>query len=247
MAEGLSAPSLPFANADPASNEATPSIPRASSPSWLTGTAPTLETPSGPALPFSSPGAAEPAAPTPAQANPAPRESAPAEPRAAPLPAWLTGTAPTLDTNSGPALPFKASTPHGEPEKPEPRKGALPAWLTGTALALDAPRGPALPFTPQARTTPPPAEPAPLPAPALPSPPPSLTLEQHAYLCVELAIDPARSAETLARYHQTPVTKAQIDAYYRDKVAADPATRAAWNYAYQTYGAWLAARRPPSR
>lgn len=162
---------------------------------------------------------------------------------------WLTSTAPTLDLPPGPALPFVAGAAPSplarDPVPPEPRAKAPPSWLTGTAPALDSPPGPALPFTPQGREAPP------RPAPVLPPGPesalPSLTLEQHAFLCVELAIDPARSAETLARYRQTPETKAQLDAHYRDKLAAHALMRAAWNYAYQTYGAWLASRRPPSR
>jgi hypothetical protein len=79
------------------------------------------------------------------------------------------------------------------------------------------------------------------------SPPPSLTLEQHALLCAELDIDPARSAEILARYRQTPEMKAQVDAHFRDKLAASALMRAAWHYTYQTYRDWLAARRPSSR
>ena len=74
-----------------------------------------------------------------------------------------------------------------------------------------------------------------------------MTLEQHASLCVELAIESSKTAETLARYRQPLESKAQLDNDYRERFARAPALRAAWDRAYQAYGTRLAARRSPSR
>jgi hypothetical protein len=159
------------------------------------------------------------------------------------------------------------------PDEPRPKRPAL----GGTALAVDVPRGPALPFAGEikANVAPPAPPPAPLPAP-LPAPPdpakrkklgelrfgmeipknlplaraaytPPLTLEQHASLAVELGLAPDKTAETLARYHLTNETRAQLDAHYGAKIAASPETRAAWDRACQSYTTWLAASRRPAR
>jgi hypothetical protein len=76
---------------------------------------------------------------------------------------------------------------------------------------------------------------------------PPLTLEQHASLAVELAASPERTAETLARYRLTPEARAELDAHYREKITASAETRAAWERAYQSYHAWLAANRRSAR
>lgn len=79
-----------------------------------------------------------------------------------------------------------------------------------------------------------------------PPPPPAaerLTLEQYASLCVEIAIAPAREIEALARYRITPREKVLTDEYYRDRIAASPEVRAAWERSFQSYQAWLQSRQ----
>jgi hypothetical protein len=148
---------------------------------------------------------------------------------ARPAPSALAGTSLTVDVPRGPALPFaRGLAPkeiaEGAPDEPKPRRSSLGE----TALAVDVPRGPALPFAARAYA-------------------PPLTLEQHASLAVELAAAPEKTAETLARYRLTPEARAELDAHYREKIAASAEARAAWERAYHSYHAWLAANRRPAR
>lgn len=79
-----------------------------------------------------------------------------------------------------------------------------------------------------------------------PPPPPAaerLTLEQYASLCVEIALAPAREIEALARYRITPREKVLTDEYYRDRIAASPEVRVAWERSFQSYQAWLQSRQ----
>ncbi len=79
-----------------------------------------------------------------------------------------------------------------------------------------------------------------------PLPPPAaqrLTLEQYASLCVEIALAPAREIETLARYRITPREKVLNDEWYRERIAASPEVRAAWERSFQSYKAWLQSRQ----
>ena len=83
-------------------------------------------------------------------------------------------------------------------------------------------------------------------APLPPPPPPAaqrLTLEQYASLCVEIALAPAREIEALARYRITPREKVLTDEYYRERIAANPEVRAAWERSFQSYQAWLQSRQ----
>jgi hypothetical protein len=74
---------------------------------------------------------------------------------------------------------------------------------------------------------------------------PPVPLERHASLCLEIAVDPARAAEVLARYQVTAVEKARADDHYRARIAADPALGAEWNSAYSRYHAWFTSRLRP--
>ena len=78
-----------------------------------------------------------------------------------------------------------------------------------------------------------------------PSAQPSLSLEQHAYLCLEIAVDPAREDEALARYGVTAADKVRADEHYRARIAADPELYARWSHAYTTYHAWFTQRPGP--
>jgi hypothetical protein len=68
---------------------------------------------------------------------------------------------------------------------------------------------------------------------------PGLTLEQHASLCTEIAFRPDRAAETLARYGLTPEVKAEMDAVFKARMAADAEVRGRWYRASETYLMWL--------
>ena len=230
-------------------------------PSPLAGTSLTVDVPRGPALPFTK--------------GIAPREiaeGAPDEPK--PKRSSLGETALAVDVPRGPALPFQGETKEiaaATPAAP-PAPRPAPSPLAETSLTVDIPRGPALPFaareaTDTQRGSSPPASPLPPAAPKrsslaevklgmempknLPRPrpayAPALTLEQHASLAVELAASPEKTAETLARYRLTPEARAELDAHYREKIAASAETRAAWERAYHSYHAWLAANRRPAR
>jgi hypothetical protein len=224
----------------------------------LGGTALALDVPRGPAMPFARSATA-----------PAPEANLP---KIAPAPSKLAGTALALDVPRGPAMPFvEGEAPdkiaHASPEEPKIKRP--PEKLGGTSLAVDVPKGPALPFaksaSPQAndpkrkklgdlsfgiaipKNLPPARAAAKAAAEPSKAAEPSLTLEQHASLCVELAVSPERAAETLQRYRISAEQKAHLDAHYRQKVAESPDARAAWDRAYQAYHAWLARSRGAPR
>jgi hypothetical protein len=254
-------PALPFAKglAPKEIAEGAPDEPRPKRSS-LGGTAMAVDVPRGPATPFAAENKAISTSP-----------AAPEAPRRAP--SKLAGTAMAVDVPRGPALPFDpGAAPAIALEAKAPPAPPAPAGLGGTSLLLDLPRGAALPFAKgDPRANKPEIKPeasAPEPATtakkklgelkfgmAIPKnlPPargayaPPLTLEQHASLTVELAVAPEKVAETLARYHLTPAARAELDAHYREKIAASAGTRAAWDHAYQSYFAWLAANRRTAR
>lgn len=146
-----------------------------------------------------------------------------------------------------PALPF---APPPRPDAPVPSvpgpKGAAVDTQNSTPIA--APVQSSLPFTPS-----PPHRPefAAAAAPrqrsltsmfeALPSVPviPSLTLEQHASLCAELAFAPARAAYILERYHISAAVKAELDQQWQARFKGEPAIEQKWHDAYQTYFSFL--------
>jgi hypothetical protein len=180
-------------------------------------------------------------------------EEAPAAPAIAPAPmppsvpegmrhfTDVHETQPVFVAPRGKALPFdadprleaarrQASPPH---QTPDPHlTQALPSkeeWalvpegmrhftdLRGTQPTAEAPRGPILPFQ---------------------SPPP-LTLEQYASLHVELSADPARAAVILSRYRLDEEQRRRVEAYWHERINAEPKVRAAWEQACSTARAWL--------
>jgi hypothetical protein len=181
-----------------------------------------------------------------------PVEAAP--PAAEHGPAALIGSGPTADVSeawrSGPVLPFSepvegapAGSPPHEPQGSGATIDVSEVWRSGLVVVLPFPvstpartaeatidvgeawrSGQALPFTP-----PPPSPGA-----------PRLTLEQYASLVVELAVAPARVAETLRRYGLTAADKEAHDATWRARLA-DDRERAAFERACATYRAWLEA------
>ncbi len=164
----------------------------------------------------------------------------------------LQGTALALDL-PGKALPFAPGLPLASPRivVPDAPRPSRPS-LAGTALALDVPRKAALPFAraPSASVPPSSAE-ARSPSAGRDAAEPDasaatqarLTLEQHASLTCDIADAPHQALDTLARYGLTPADKVAADAHYRDRFAREPAAKAAWESACQTYRAYLATRR----
>jgi hypothetical protein len=173
-----------------------------------------------PAIPFA--GAAQAPSP-PVEAPRAPQASRPDAGGTVDIKAILRG---------GPALPFAAAKPASPPAEPPRAPQPSRPDAGGTVDVKAILKGPALPFAA--------APPAP-PAPAAPAPAASpLTLEQYASLCVELQRRPDRIAETLGRYRVTAEQRAQLDAYWRSRLAADPALYVSFASACAAYRAWLA-------
>jgi hypothetical protein len=168
------------------------------------------------------------------------------------------------------ALPFAqalaADFPQPAPTRPAIAKGSgsdgattvIPdldtmrrlALLDGRQAPFDA--KPAPPAPAASNPAPPKAAPPPKPPPLPPratqaSPPPAssqpvMSLERHASLCLEIAVDPARTADALARYQVTAADKARADEHYRARCAADADLHAQWNHAYAVYHAWFTSR-----
>jgi len=126
---------------------------------------------------------------------------------------------------AAPALPFAAARPP-PPAPPAPPPPAPPPPATVAARA---------PGPQNASSSSVFASPAPVAAAA-----PSLTLEQHASLCAELAYAPARAADVLGRYHVTAPMKAELDQHWQARFKADPAVERKWQEAYRIYFAFLA-------
>lgn len=202
-------PALPFVNDAAPATEKLPTP----APHPFATTSPVDVVPRGPALPFSR------------DAAPALTMASAPEPPPPPPKNPLADTSPTVDVPRGPALPFAGPL---KPEGPEPPRKRNPlAELSFDVKVPDHLRS--LPLK-QA----PPASPAAPPRPFQPS----LTLEQHASLCVELAVQPDRSAETLSRYRVTPMQKALTDRHYRERFAREAGLRARWDAAYRAYREW---------
>lgn len=124
-----------------------------------------------------------------------------------------------------------------------------PAGSTMDVAAILA--SPALPFSsaPAAHPSAPPPAPPPEPPRTAresfhpPAPHPQLTVAQYASLTVDLAMAPARRAETLLRYRLTEADVAALDAAHKARFLTDPAARAQFDQATATYRAWLSANR----
>jgi hypothetical protein len=160
---------------------------------------------------------------------------------------------------AGSVLPFQAAPREASPGSVAPAEAAppvkrAPAALSGTSMGHVIPKGPALPFAaPPASAAPQAAAPAPAPAapalspaaqpPAAPAQAPALTLEQYASLCVDLSVDVAKTGETLQRYGMTMDQARALDAYWKGRVASEPAVREAFDRAYAAYRTWLLAPR----
>jgi hypothetical protein len=148
-------------------------------------------------------------------------------------PAGLAGT--SLEVRVGQeALPFAspaaASTP---PAANLPAIAVIraPAALTGTIMGGELPLGPVLPFA--GPTVAPAGEKAGAPA---DSGAPTLTLQQYASLCAELAAFPDR-AETVFQRHglSDPRHRHAVDLGWQERLRQNPAEYQAWRTLYQRW------------
>jgi hypothetical protein len=157
---------------------------------------------------------------------------------------------PPLRRASGPVLPFAAPVAHGGPSVAPPALSSpLPGARAAASMATEdidvfVP-GEALPFVG------PPSGAASVVA-AGSDASRRLTLEQHASLCVELAVAPDRAEETLLRYGLTRAEQRETDAAWRARLGRDPDAQLRWDRAFAAYRGWLLAggavgRRPGSR
>ncbi len=160
-----------------------------------------------------------------------------AEPsRSRPPPRTLVGTSAGLAE----ALPFRVAPSPGGSED-SVTHAAFQVQSSGLPFARAPSRE-----TPAVQRDPRPfVAPVPPPIPAWPEPPPTMSLERHASMCLEIALDPSRVGEVLACYQVTAHEKASADEYYRARIAVEPELGAQWNKAYATYHAWFMSRSRP--
>lgn len=179
---------------------------------------------------------------------------------------------PSLDAAAKPALPFAedaANADHDaafrrakelgehEPVRPKPMPAEPTTGETRDISAVVAAvmaQKKSTPFDKEkqaAKTAAPAASPpapvaSPNPPPKVPAPPNpesiSLTIEQYASLCVEMAMAPAKKHEITQRYGLADEHAARIDAYWRGRIANEPEIDKAFRWAYHSYQQWLARR-----
>jgi hypothetical protein len=143
-------------------------------------------------------------------------------------------------------LPFHAPDPNRPSPPPAPPPPPSRPDSPGETQAIRVVRGAGLPFhggAPPAPAPPPPPKATPTRAPAEEGPP--MSLERHAYMCLEIALDPARTDEILARYEVTPEVRSRADTYYRAHLATDAELAARWHRAYASYHAWFTSQPRP--
>jgi hypothetical protein len=177
------------------------------------------------------------------------------EHRSQALPAITTGRAPSpftgraVEEHRTQALPAittgRAPLPFAPKTVEEHRTQALPAITTGRAPLPFAPKTveehgtQALPAI-RAGSPAPPVGGRAAPSGDVAPPSPAFTLEQYASLAVDLSRDPARRAETLARYRISEAQRAALDAAWAARFSRDPGARPAFDRACSIYLAMLA-------
>jgi len=280
-AAGAPAPAAPVPEAArPASSAAI------AAPAGLHTTAPVLELPRGPALPFAraereseSESERESESESESEGEAAVAKPAPEPPRAAES---ITGTAPTLDIPRGPALPFPGAA------KPEVKRPA--SALAQTSMRLEIPRGPVLPFAPGPPSAPstPGASSAPgaagapgalkaaaaSPSPVVPKRAPEglgetapswnvppkpavpfidplervLPLAWYASLCAELSLFPHESEAIFRRYGlERAEQRTAVDAAWKERLRRNPIQYEIWQDMYRRYHARFAKQGAPPR
>ncbi|NUQ73338.1 MAG: hypothetical protein HUU21_07270 [Polyangiaceae bacterium] len=148
----------------------------------------------------------------------------------------LRGTSLALDIPRGPALPFAPGAPpeialqnaqkHAAAVQPPPPPKSAPSFGS-TAAHPDMQK--------IARQVMPFGDTSPGSEPEL-----DFTVERFASLCAELDMHPERAPEVLKRYGLGPDQKARLDALWRTKFSAEPATYAVFQEAKAVYAKWLA-------
>ncbi len=73
-----------------------------------------------------------------------------------------------------------------------------------------------------------------------------MTVEQYAYLCVELETRPDRTGETLARYRVVPESLDTLHAVWRQRLTHDRASKEAFDRVCTDYKAWLSGQNRPA-
>lgn len=180
------------------------------------------------------------------------------------LPAnWMTSspaaTTSPATTAAKPTVPTSTNTPADKPDTGGTRdvadilaKTELPSSWTNPAAVRSEVAAPAvepIEEKPVAK----PIEPPPQQRPSLTRPPtpvaalPELTVEQYAYLCVELEARPDRTGETLGRYRVVPEAIDTVHAVWRQRLAHDRAASDVFARVCADYRAWLSgqARQVP--
>jgi len=160
----------------------------------------------------------------------------------------MAGT--STSTSLGEVLPFRAAPSRDDPASE--RRAAAASDDGGTQAPFKVQTA-GLPFVPApSRETPaahrdprPFGPPVAAPVAAWPEAPPPMSLERHASMCLEIALEPSRVGEVLACYQVTAQEKASADEYYRARIAVDPELGAKWNNAYAIYHAWFISRSRP--
>ena len=128
-----------------------------------------------------------------------------------------------------------------------------PAALSGTSMDFGAIRAAVLPFAPAASASPPgpprgaelaPGEPLwstvprPSPASAPPAPSPTLTLQQYASLCAELAVFPDRTEAIFQQYGLGNLPdRVAVGLAWQERLRHNPEEHQGWQRIYQR---WLA-------
>lgn len=218
---------------------------------------PSVPAPASAPAPASVPVPAPVAAPVPAPlpVAPPPRPEPPA-PR--PLPDFNSTVTLAGSPIPSPLLPFSKAAPSARsPQiltapRPEPPPRRAEPDFNGT-VNID-PGSPLasvpLPFVkptaeePAPRAAPSVPAPTPTPGPASTAAPPPLTLNQYAGLVAACELYPAYVESTHARYGvPTPAARAALDAYWGERIAADPALAERWRELYEAARKhWLQSR-----
>lgn len=196
--------------------------------------------PVGPKLPFVSPGPHQPSVVPPGMqhavgptgtipASPVPQASVPKGMRHFKT---VSGTEIMPELGQRTVRPFPAAAQSRTPGMSDaPSRAPIGVQssvrVDGTRDAVDAPARSSLPFVPPKANTPPP-----IAGSAIPSNAPQITLEQHAQICVELALYPAHKIDILRRYGIDEEQRCGLDGYWGARVRADPSMRTAWNRHY---------------
>jgi len=163
-----------------------------------------------------------------------------------PAGAALAGTSMGFVAPLAPALPF-AQGAAALPSPPATVAAAVPgvfsplqvtqAALSGTSMNFVLSNAPVLPFAPGTRPSPP-ATPVPC------APVPSLTLQQYASLCAELAVFRERTEAIFQQYGLGNLRdRLTVDLWWQERLRRNPAENQGWQALYQRWVAHFQEQR----